>query len=38
MENEDGNDMEDISGYEKFRVWHVWLGLEDIASVILPTV
>jgi len=33
MEEEDGNDMEDTSGYEKSGVRHARLGVEDLVSV-----
>jgi len=34
--DEDGNDMEDTSGYEKSGVRLAWLGLADLVSVLLP--
>jgi len=37
MGDEDGNDTEDTSGYEKSGVWLAWLGLEDLVLVFLPT-
>jgi len=37
MGNEDGNDMEDTSAYEKSGVQLPWLGLEDLVSEFLPT-
>jgi len=36
MGDEDENDMEDTSGYEKSWVRLAWLGLEDLVSVLLP--
>jgi len=33
MENDDGNDLEDTSGYEKSEVRHACLDLTDIVSV-----
>jgi len=36
MGDEDENDMEDGSGYEKSGVPLAWLGLEDLVSVLLP--
>jgi len=36
MGDEDENDMEDRSGYEKSGVRLAWLGLEDLVSVLLP--
>jgi len=35
MGDEDENDMEDTSGYEKSAVRLAWLGLEDLLSVLL---
>ena len=35
MGEEDENDMEDTSGYEKSGVRLAWLGWEDLVSVIL---
>jgi len=32
MDDEDGNDMEDTSGYVKPGVQHAGLGLEDLIS------
>jgi len=37
MGDEDGNDMEDMSGYEKPGVQPVWFGLEDLVLVWSPT-
>jgi len=37
MGDEDENDTEDTSGYEKSEVQLAWLGLEDVVSVLLPT-
>jgi len=34
--DEDENDMEVTSGYEKSGVQLAWLGLEDLVSVLLP--
>jgi len=36
MGDEDENDMEDTSGYEKSGVRLAWLGIEDLVSVWLP--
>jgi len=36
MGEEDENNMEDSSGYEKSEVWLAWLYLGDLISVILP--
>jgi len=36
MGDENENDMEDTSGYEKSGEWLAWLGLEDLVSVLLP--
>jgi len=36
MGDEDENDMEDTSGYEKSGVRLAWLGLEDLVPVLLP--
>ena len=36
MGNEDENDMEDTSHYEKSGVRLAWLGLEDLVLVLLP--
>jgi len=36
MGNEDENDMEDTSGYEKSGVQLAWLSLEDLVSKLLP--
>jgi len=36
MGDEDDNDIEDTSGYEKSGVRLAWLGLEDLVSVLLP--
>jgi len=36
MGDEDENDMEDTSGYEKSGVRLAWLGSEDLISVIVP--
>jgi hypothetical protein len=36
MGDEDENNMEDMSGYEKSGVRLAWLGLEDIVSVLFP--
>jgi len=36
MGDEDGNDMEDTSGYEKSEVRLARLGLEDRVTVLLP--
>jgi len=36
MRDENENDMEDMSGYEKSAVQLAWLGLEDLVSVLLP--
>jgi len=35
--NEDENDMEDTSGYEKSGTWLATLFIEDLVSVLLPT-
>jgi len=35
MGDEDGNDMEDMSGYEKSGVRLAWLGWEDLVSVLV---
>jgi len=37
MGDEDENDMEDTSGYEKSGVRLAWLALEDLVSVLVPT-
>jgi len=34
--DKDGNDTEDMSGYEESRVGLAWLGLEDLVSVFIP--
>jgi hypothetical protein len=36
MGDEDENDMEDMSGFEKSGLPLAWLGLEDLVSVLLP--
>jgi len=36
MGDEDENNMEDTSSYEKSGVRLAWLGLEDLVSVLLP--
>jgi len=36
MGDEDENDMEDMSGYDKSGVRLARLGLEDLVSVLLP--
>jgi len=36
MGDEDENNMEDTSGYEKSGVRLAWLGVEDLVSVLLP--
>ena len=36
MGDEDENDMEDTSGYDKSGVRLAWIGLEDLVSVLLP--
>jgi len=36
MGDEDENDVEDTSGYDKSGVQLAWLGLEDLVSVLLP--
>jgi hypothetical protein len=36
MVDEDENDMEDTSGYDKAGVRSVLLGVEDLISVMLP--
>jgi len=36
MGDEDENNMEDTSGYEKSGVRLAWLGLKDLVSVLLP--
>ena len=36
MGDEDGNDMEDTSKYEKSGVPLAWLGLDDVVWVLLP--
>jgi len=36
MRDEDENDMEDTSGYEKSGVRLAWSGLENLASVLSP--
>jgi len=35
MGDEDENDVEDTSGYDKSGVWLAWLGWEDLISVLL---
>jgi len=35
MEDEDGSEMEDTSGYEKSGVRLAWLGWEDLISVLV---
>jgi len=35
MGDEDENDMEDTSGYDKSGVRLAWLGLKDLVSVLL---
>ena len=37
MGEEDENDMEDTSGYEKSRLRLAWLGSEDLVLVLLPS-
>jgi len=36
MGNEDDNDMQDTSGYDKSGVRLAWVGLEDLVLVLLP--
>jgi hypothetical protein len=36
MGDEDGNDMEVMSGYDKSGVRLAWVGLENLVSVFLP--
>jgi len=36
MGDEDENNIEDTSGYDKSGEWPAWFGLEDPISVILP--
>ena len=36
MGDEDENDMEDMSGYDKSGEGLAWLGLEDLVSVLSP--
>jgi len=37
MGDEDENDMEDTSDYEKSGEWLAWLGLEDLVAVLLDS-
>jgi len=37
MEDEDGNDMEEASGYEKSLVQGACLSLDSLILVVLPT-